>query len=100
MPRLEVVFEEGRVHKPDHGRLRLLDDRTATAVRLGEAGVARLAAGDTSGAIERLETAVALDPGLAVTWSGLGEAWRLKGERERAMDAYERSLELAAMRSW
>jgi len=95
-----VVFDRESVTRPYHGRLRLLEDRTATAVQFGEAGVDRLAGGDLDGAWEQLEAAVGLDPDLAWAWTGLGDVLRQRGDRERAMDAYDRSLDLAAVRTW
>jgi len=95
-----VVFDREAVTRPDHGRLRLLEDRTATAVLVAEAGVDRLADGDLESAWQQLDAAVGLDPDLAWAWTGVGDVLRLRGERERAMDAYERSLDLAAVRTW
>ena len=49
------------------------------------------------GDVEQLEAAVRLDPKLGRAWQDLGSALRSEGERERALDAYEHSLELVAM---
>ncbi|MBI1902716.1 MAG: tetratricopeptide repeat protein [Planctomycetia bacterium] len=48
--------------------------------------------GDYAAAIEKLESAVAADPGLAAAWFYLGEARRLSGDRAQAYKAYERCL--------
>ena len=55
----------------------------------------RLADGDVATAVEHLETAVRLSPGMARAWSDLGVALRRQGENERALDAHERSMALA-----
>jgi len=94
-----VVFEAADVRRPARHRVRPLGDRTATAVLLAGAGHDLLLAGDTKTAVDRLETAVLLDRSLDYAWRDLGIALRREGERERALDAYERSLQLAAVNS-
>jgi tetratricopeptide (TPR) repeat protein len=93
-----VIFELDGVRRLPWSRARPIGDRAATAVLLASDGQALLRAGDTRGAIERLEAAVRLDPRLAYAWHDLGTALRRDGKSERALDAYERSLQLAAVR--
>ena len=94
-----VVFEAADVRQPARHRVRPIGDRSATAVLLASTGHNLLHAGDTKSAIDRLETAVLLDRNLDYAWHDLGMALRREGERERALDAYERSLQLAAVNS-
>jgi tetratricopeptide (TPR) repeat protein len=53
-----------------------------------ELGLARLAAGDTAGAIGPLERAVELEPAHVQAWRALGDAWTLLGDAAQADAAY------------
>ncbi|MCP3979590.1 MAG: hypothetical protein GY716_09710 [bacterium] len=94
-----VVFDASGVRRLPPRQTKPIGDRAATAVLLADAGKTLLDEGDAKGAIDSLENAVMLDPKLRDAWHDLGVALRREGERERALDAYERSLDLVAVGS-
>lgn len=89
-----VVFDAESIHRPAADDVHPIGDRAATALRLANRGNALLHAGETKRAVEQLEIAVRLEPKLVHAWCDLGAALRWEGERERALDAYETSLDL------
>ena len=93
-----VVFDALGVSRPKHRTLQVLTDQRAAAVLQRNAGLALLRSGALDAAIVRLEAAVQLDPGMATAWSALGSALREVGRSTAALDAYERSIDLAYAR--
>ena len=61
---------------------------------LNELGYAALRAGDTDGAVLVFQRNVGLFPDSGNVHDSLGEAYMLRGDRELAIESYERSLEL------
>ncbi|MGO9642690.1 MAG: tetratricopeptide repeat protein [Candidatus Acidiferrales bacterium] len=59
-----------------------------------EIGKFYLDKGDYDAAIGRFEDATRYQPKLALPWELLGEAWEKKHDKEKALDAYKKFLEL------
>ncbi|HUQ01285.1 MAG TPA: protein kinase [Kofleriaceae bacterium] len=77
------------------------DDRSepTSARALYKDGLGRYVAGDTGGAIDRFQDALARDPRYAPAHRGLGMAYEKKGDRSRAARSFKKYLELAPQAS-
>jgi tetratricopeptide (TPR) repeat protein len=67
---------------------------------LAAAYLARHADDDVTRALDLLEQAVSLDPGRAEAWFNLGLAAEAAGQKERAIEAWTRTLELDPQSGW
>ncbi len=65
-----------------------------------EEGLARLEAGDVTGAIEKLETALRYDRENTLAHGNLGLIYRQLGQLEKAEDAYRVALDLEPADPW
>lgn len=74
--------------------LRRISDLTAIAMFHSNRGAEALQAGRVEESVAWLETAVALDPGLANAWVNLGVGRRRGGDFAGAEQAYKQALEL------
>jgi tetratricopeptide (TPR) repeat protein len=79
---------EGRLDEAADAYQHLLDGGQMRAEVLNGLGAVRLAQGRLAEAVAYLEAALRLDPGFALAYRNLGDAYTRAGERERAAKAY------------
>ncbi len=84
-----TVFPAG-----EYRQVRLLSDLSALALFYSNRGAELLLAGDRGGALEWLETAVAIDDSLSDAWVNLGVVRRRLGDLAGAERAYRQAIEL------
>jgi tetratricopeptide (TPR) repeat protein len=77
----------------DYHQVEPLGDLSALALYYSNVGAERIRAGEVRAAIEALETATRIDPGLADGWVNLGVARRRLADLDGAEAAYRRALE-------
>jgi eukaryotic-like serine/threonine-protein kinase len=93
--RLREALALGEMTAEQAGAVRASMPRDPQAARLFAEGLARLRLSDALAARERLEKAVAAEPGHALSRAALARAWRALGYDQKAREEAARALELA-----
>jgi predicted O-linked N-acetylglucosamine transferase (SPINDLY family) len=86
--------QAGRLGEAEQIYQQILAAAPSCAEALHLLGIVRLQHRDFPGAIEQIERAIRIDPGQAVFFSNLGEAYRHLGRNPEAIACYRRALEL------
>jgi Flp pilus assembly protein TadD len=93
-PHRRLVLDFGVFPRDRRRAVETISDLAAIALYYSNRGAERIRSGEVGAAEEELETAVALDPDLALAWVNLGVARRRSGELAAADEAYRRALEV------
>lgn len=64
------------------------------AAGIADSGLASLRRGDSAGAMQRYDSAIALTPAYARAWRLRGDAFKAKGDYDRAIKDYDQSIKL------
>jgi tetratricopeptide (TPR) repeat protein len=93
--RLREALALGEMTAEEAGAVRASMPRNPQAARLFAEGLARLRVSDALAARERLEQAVATEPGHALSRAALARAWQALGYDQKAREEAGRALERA-----
>src|SRR5205085_6070340 len=86
--------EKARLEFQEAARLNRIKSNKQAAMFATNTGIARLKEGKLDEAIERLESAIKLDPESAEAYYNLAKAFRQKGRRNEAKAAFEKAKSL------
>jgi tetratricopeptide (TPR) repeat protein len=88
------VLDYLAVPEEDFGRSKVISDRRALAHYYNNLAMDRLGRQDLESALQYLKKAVLADGGTDFVWSNLGVVYARRGDREAALFAYRRALQL------